>query len=102
MIFAFVLFIANISLNVLADGHEKCKNSKWGAGDELGGANYLSEKRTKLAAKLIKKGEDVPYPSLETLRKEDREEKPYLLFTIYNEEGDEIRKMIQNKHVIWS
>ena len=60
MIFAFVLFIANISLNVLADGHEKCKNSKWGAGDELGGANYLSEKRTKLAAKLIKKGKSYP------------------------------------------
>ena len=59
-IFAFALFTANISLNVLADGHEKCKNSKWGAGDELGGANYLSEKRTKLAAKLIKKGKSYP------------------------------------------
>ena len=34
---------------------EKWWPSKWGADDELGGANYLSEKRTKLAAKLIKK-----------------------------------------------
>ncbi|MBG16088.1 MAG: glycosyl hydrolase [Crocinitomicaceae bacterium] len=64
------------------------------------------ELRQKAEAKLIKKGEDVPYPSLETLRKEDREEKPYLLFTIYNEAGDEIRKMIQNptlglQRIVW-
>ena len=52
--------------------------------------------RQKQEASKIKKGEDVAYPSIEDLKKEDREEKPYLLFTIYNEAGDEIRKMIEN------
>ena len=44
----------------LADGHGCEANSKWGAEDELGGANYNSEKRTKMAAKLIKKGRVEP------------------------------------------
>ena len=57
-IFTFLVFmIANL---VLADAHSNCKNSKWGADDELGGANYISEKRTKLAAKLIKQGKSHP------------------------------------------
>ena len=64
------------------------------------------ELRQKKEAALIKKGKDVSYPSLETLRKEDREEKPYLLFTIHNESGNEIRKMIQHpslglQRIVW-
>jgi kynurenine formamidase len=60
----FVIFSALFSLAitnaVLADGHGKCKNSKWGADDEIGAANYMSEQSTKLAAKLVKKGKTHP------------------------------------------
>ncbi len=41
---AFISMFINL---VFADGHSNCKNSKWGAEDELGGANYVSEERTK-------------------------------------------------------
>ena len=54
---AFLSMFINLAI---ADGHSNCKNSKWGAGDELGGANYVSEERTKLATKLIKKGKSHP------------------------------------------
>ena len=49
---AFISMFINL---VFADGHSNCKNSKWGADDELGGANYVSDERAMLAAKLIKK-----------------------------------------------
>ena len=62
--------------------------------------------RQQKEAKLIKKGEDVEYPSLETLRNEDREEKPYLIFTIYDQQNNEIRKMIKKptlglQRIVW-
>jgi len=62
--------------------------------------------RQQKEAKLIKAGKDIDYPSLDALRKEDREEKPYLLFTIYDDQGDEIRKMIQKpslgmQRIVW-
>ena len=60
----FVIFSALFSLaitnSVLADEHAKCKNSKWGADDEIGAANYINDKRTKLAAGLVKKGKSYP------------------------------------------
>jgi photosystem II stability/assembly factor-like uncharacterized protein len=43
----------------------------------------------------IKNNEDVSYPSLDALRNEDREESPFLLFTIYNDDGNEIRKLVE-------
>ena len=54
----------------------------------------------------IKNNQDVEYPSLENLREEDREEKPYLLFTIYDRNENEIRKMIEKpklgvNRVVW-
>ena len=53
----FVSFSLMLSFTInhalLADGHENCKPSKWGAEDELGAAIYINEKRTKLAANLI-------------------------------------------------
>ena len=54
----------------------------------------------------IKNNQDVKYPSLENLREEDREEKPYLLFTIYDRNENEIRKMIEKPklgvhRVVW-
>ena len=36
VIAAFISMFINL---VFADGHSNCKNSKWGADDELGGAN---------------------------------------------------------------
>lgn len=62
--------------------------------------------RQQKEAKLIKAGKDIVYPSLEALRIEDREEKPYLLFTIFDQQGNEIRKMIKNpslglQRIVW-
>ena len=56
---------------------------------------------------LIKKGEDVEYPSLEELRKEDRQQDSYLLFTIYDENGNELRKLIEKpklgiNRIVWN
>ncbi|HSL90312.1 MAG TPA: hypothetical protein VK870_13490 [Ignavibacteriaceae bacterium] len=43
--------------------------------------------------KLIDKGEPVYYPSWDQLRKEDLEEKPYLLFEIKDEDGNIVRRL---------
>lgn len=42
---------------------------------------------------LTKQGKDIPYPSLDSLRMEDEQETPHLLFTISNAEGQIIRKI---------
>ena len=57
--------------------------------------------------KKIKSNEDVNYPSIKQLKIEDREEKPYLIFTIYDESGKEIRKIVESakvgfNSVIWN
>ena len=57
------------------------------------------EIRQKKEAKLIEDDKDVPYPTIEELKKEDREKKPYLLFTIYDNNGKEIRKMIESPNL---
>ena len=51
--------LASVSTLLAAD-HSDCKNSKWGAEDQIGAANYISDKRTKLAATLVKKGKSYP------------------------------------------
>jgi len=51
------------------------------------------EKRQDAEGKLAKDGKDVFYPSYESLKEEELEEKPYLLFTIKNERGDIVRKL---------
>lgn len=51
------------------------------------------EIRQEKDKELVKKGEPVYYPSWEELRKEDSEEKPYLLFTINDENGNVVRKL---------
>ena len=53
----------------------------------------IKENRQANEKKLIKEGKDVPYPSFEKMRKEDKEEKPYILFTITDEEGNVVRKI---------
>jgi len=64
------------------------------------------EKRQIAEKSKIKENLDVKYPTIEDLRVEDREEKPYLLFTIYDNGGNEIRKIIEKpklgvNRVVW-
>ena len=51
------------------------------------------DQRIEKEAKLLKEGKDTPYPSIDELREEDNEEKPYLLFVIKDEEGNVVRKL---------
>lgn len=53
----------------------------------------LKEKRQAQEKKVEKTGKDITYPSLENLRAEDREEKPYLLFVVKDSEGNIVRKI---------
>ena len=49
--------------------------------------------RREAEKNIEKKGEDIPYPSWDELRAEDDEEKPYLLFTVSDTEGNVIRRL---------
>jgi len=53
----------------------------------------IKEKRKAKEKKLIEEGKPVPYPSFQLMRDEDQEEKPYILFTITDEKGNEVRKI---------
>lgn len=51
------------------------------------------DKRIDEQNKLDKDGKDVFYPAYDALKEEEKEEAPYLLFTVRNEKGDIIRKL---------
>jgi photosystem II stability/assembly factor-like uncharacterized protein len=53
----------------------------------------LKEKRADAEKEKIKNNQPVYYPSIDSLRMEDEEQDPYLLFTITDESGNVIRKM---------
>ncbi|NOZ63110.1 MAG: glycosyl hydrolase [Calditrichaeota bacterium] len=53
----------------------------------------LKQKRKEKERKLFKEKKFIPYPSWDQLRAEDNEEKPYLLFTIFDSEGNIVRKI---------
>jgi len=53
----------------------------------------LKARRQAREKKLEKDGQPIPYPSWDALRAEDKEEKCYLLFTITDSEGREVRKL---------
>lgn len=53
----------------------------------------IKQKRQKKEKAIMKKGEDVVYPSWEALRAEDDQEKPYLLFTVKDEDGHVVRRL---------
>jgi photosystem II stability/assembly factor-like uncharacterized protein len=53
------------------------------------------ELRREEEAKLRKEGKPVYYPSWEDLKAEDREEKPSLIFTITDEEGNVVNRITQ-------
>jgi len=51
------------------------------------------EIRREEEKKLIKEDKPVPFPSNEELRQEDNEPVPYLLFTVYDDAGNVVRKL---------
>jgi hypothetical protein len=53
----------------------------------------LEQKRKAAEKKAEKKGVDIKYPTMEELRAEDIESKPYLLFTITDESGQVVRRL---------
>lgn len=66
----------------------------------------IKEERQKKEAILLKENKDVSYPSKEDLIKEEIQEKPYLIFTIYDSENQPIRKIEQKmmygmNRIIW-
>ncbi len=53
----------------------------------------LKEKRRDIEKEKQEKGEDIEYPSYQTLKKEQEEPDAYLLFTITDEQGSVVRKI---------
>ncbi|MEZ4900728.1 MAG: hypothetical protein R2822_02705 [Spirosomataceae bacterium] len=53
----------------------------------------LKEKRKEKEKALIAANKDVPYPSIDSLRIEDTQPAPYLLFTITDADGNPIRRI---------
>ena len=53
----------------------------------------LKEQRQYAEAEKIKKGEATYYPSMDSLRLEDAQPAPYILFTITDEQGNVVRKL---------
>ncbi len=53
----------------------------------------LKQQRKEKEKKLRKEGKPIPYPSWDELRAEDNEEKPYLLFTVFDHDGNVVRKI---------
>ena len=51
------------------------------------------EKRKELEKTLITANKDVPYPSIDSLRLEDNQVAPFLLFTITDSEGNPVRRL---------
>jgi photosystem II stability/assembly factor-like uncharacterized protein len=54
------------------------------------------QKRRKKEKELREEGKEISYPSWEELRKEDREEKPFLEFVIEDTNGNTVRKIRAN------
>jgi len=62
--------------------------------------------RKKEEAKKMKAKEDITYPTMEEFEKEDRALKPYILFTIRDEQGNVVRKLKASasagmKRIVW-
>jgi hypothetical protein len=66
----------------------------------------IKEKRQEMEKEKIKKGEAVSYPSMDSIRMEDAQPEPYLLFTITDESGNVVRKLKAEakkglKRIVW-
>jgi photosystem II stability/assembly factor-like uncharacterized protein len=57
------------------------------------GIKTRKEQRQEREKKLVEEGKPVPYPSFEEMRAEDQEEAPYLLFTVTDAQGNEVRRL---------
>ncbi|NIY09161.1 MAG: hypothetical protein GWN02_13110, partial [Gemmatimonadetes bacterium] len=53
----------------------------------------IEDRRRDAEEEAREAGEPVRYPSFEEMRAEDREQEPYLVFTITDENGGEIRRL---------
>ncbi|MBL0356620.1 MAG: glycosyl hydrolase [Chitinophagaceae bacterium] len=53
----------------------------------------IKEKRQAAEAEKVKKGEAITYPSIDSLRLEDQQPAPHLLFTITDESGNIVRRI---------
>ncbi|MCB0840092.1 MAG: glycosyl hydrolase, partial [Bacteroidetes bacterium] len=60
------------------------------------GIQTLEQKRKEAEKEAAKAGTDITYPTFEEMRAEDDEEKPYLLFTITDEDGNIINRVTTN------
>lgn len=56
----------------------------------------LKQERKEREKDLVKEKAPIPIPSLEELRKEESEVAPHLIFTIYDEDGNEVRKLYES------
>ena len=57
------------------------------------GFKSLRDARLKDEAKKAKEGEDTPYPSWDDLRREDREEAPYVMLTVRDVDGNVVNRL---------
>jgi len=57
------------------------------------GLKSLADTRRAAEREIEKQGGDTPYPSWETLRAEDREDEPAIIFTINDAQGNVVRRM---------
>lgn len=53
----------------------------------------LKDKRQEKEKKAFKEGKPVDYPTYDQMKAEEKEETPYLVFTILDEEGNVVRKL---------
>jgi len=53
----------------------------------------IKEKRQTAEAEKIKKGEAVAYPSIDSIRLEDQQPAPHLMFTVTDEQGNVVRRI---------
>lgn len=53
----------------------------------------IKQKRQAAEAELTKNNKPVPYPAADSIRIEDNQEKPHLLFTVYDANGNAVRRM---------
>lgn len=96
---AWMFILRNATFSALGSSYFKADNPPFGATFTYyvkEAPKTLKEIRKEKEKELIKKGEPVFYPSWDELRKEDDEEKPYLLFTIYDENDNVVRKLKTN------
>ncbi len=66
----------------------------------------LKQERKEREKELIKEKAPIPIPSLEELRAEESEVAPHLIFTIYDSDGNEVRKLYKSaskgvKRITW-